>query len=420
MLRAGQGQSMATVGPVGEGERITEVDVLRGIALFGVLTMNFVAFAGPGVGITAAQASALPTAAIDQLAYWGVRWLIGDKANTVFATLFGLGFYIQMTRGAGKPGFEARYRRRLSWLLVFGVANVLLLWVWDILHLYALAGFLLLTMRRWSTRSLVAFGLVAALYSYKLHEVLVQKPLGLANSEAYFTDAGIVDRQSMMLSGDYPASIAYWAGFTWVDWLASTIVISWIVYALGRFALGAAIGRSGILEDVPRFVPLLRRIAWLALPAGLVAAALVRLMYTGAFGDNETLKAAGRALRSPAALILAAGYCTAILVALQKQWGRRLFGVFAPVGRMALTNYLLQGLIYSAVLYGPPLGLGLVGKIGSFAVLMICITFFAFQTAFSHRWLARYRFGPMEWLWRALTYGERPRMRRIEPAPAAA
>jgi uncharacterized protein len=143
-------------------------------------------------------------------------------------------------------------------------------------------------------------------------------------------------------------------------------------------------------------------------------------MYTGAFGDNETLKAAGRALRSPAALILAAGYCTAILVALQKQWGRRLFGVFAPVGRMALTNYLLQGLIYSAVLYGPPLGLGLVGKIGSFAVLMICITFFAFQTAFSHRWLARYRFGPMEWLWRALTYGERPRMRRIEPAPAAA
>jgi uncharacterized protein len=420
MLRAGQGQSMATVGPVGEGERITEVDVLRGIALFGVLTMNFVAFAGPGVGITAAQASALPTAAIDQLAYWGVRWLIGDKANTVFATLFGLGFYIQMTRGAGKPGFEARYRRRLSWLLVFGVANVLLLWVWDILHLYALAGFLLLTMRRWSTRSLVAFGLVAALYSDKLHEVLVQKPLGLANSEAYFTDAGIVDRQSMMLSGDYPASIAYWAGFTWVDWLASTIVISWIVYALGRFALGAAIGRSGILEDVPRFVPLLRRIAWLALPAGLVAAALVRLMYTGAFGDNETLKAAGRALRSPAALILAAGYCTAILVALQKQWGRRLFGVFAPVGRMALTNYLLQGLIYSAVLYGPPLGLGLVGKIGSFAVLMICITFFAFQTAFSHRWLARYRFGPMEWLWRALTYGERPRMRRIEPAPAAA
>jgi uncharacterized protein len=420
MLRAGQGQTMATVGPVGEGERITEVDVLRGIALFGVLTMNFVAFAGPGVGITAAQASALPTAAIDQLAYWGVRWLIGDKANTVFATLFGLGFYIQMTRGAGKPGFEARYRRRLSWLLVFGVANVLLLWVWDILHLYALAGFLLLTMRRWSTRSLVAFGLVAALYSDKLHEVLVQKPLGLANSEAYFTDAGIVDRQSMMLSGDYPASIAYWAGFTWVDWLASTIVISWIVYALGRFALGAAIGRSGILEDVPRFVPLLRRIAWLALPAGLVAAALVRLMYTGAFGDNETLKAAGRALRSPAALILAAGYCTAILVALQKQWGRRLFGVFAPVGRMALTNYLLQGLIYSAVLYGPPLGLGLVGKIGSFAVLMICITFFAFQTAFSHRWLARYRFGPMEWLWRALTYGERPRMRRIEPAPAAA
>ena len=411
---------MATIGPVGESERITEVDVLRGIALFGVLTMNFVAFAGPGVGLTEAQAAALPTAAVDQWAYWGVRWLIGDKANTVFATLFGLGFYIQMTRGAGKSGFEARYRRRLGWLLVFGVANVLLLWVWDILHLYALAGFLLLLMRRWSTRALAAFGLIAALYSDKLHEVLVQAPLGLANSDAYFTDAGIIDRQAMMLSGNYPASISYWADFTWTDWVASTAILSWIVYALGRFALGAAIGRSGLFEDVGRFVPLLRRIAWISLPAGLLVGALVRLMYTGAFGDDEVVKSIGRALRSPAALILAAGYCAAILVALQKRWGRQMFGIFAPVGRIALTNYLIQGLLYSAVLYGPPLGLGLVGKIGSFSVLMMCIAFFAAQTAFSHWWLARYRFGPMEWLWRTLTYGERPGMRRQKVVTATA
>lgn len=82
---------------------------------------------------------------------------------------------------------------------------------------------------------------------------------------------------------------------------------------------------------------------------------------------------------------------------------------------MALTNYLAQGLIYAFILFGVGPGLALAGRIGSATIFAICIAFFAAQTAFSHLWLARYRFGPMEWLWRALTYGERPPMRRIEP-----
>ncbi len=154
---------MASSGPVGERERIAELDVLRGIALFGVLTMNFVALASYAVA-TQPQLAALPTAALDEAALVGVRWLIGDKANTVFATLFGLGFYLQLKRGEGRPGFEARYRRRLSWLLAFGLLNVVFLWMWDILHLYAIAGFFLLAMRRWSTRALVVFGTIAAIF----------------------------------------------------------------------------------------------------------------------------------------------------------------------------------------------------------------------------------------------------------------
>ena len=93
---------------------------------------------------------------------------------------------------------------------------------------------------------------------------------------------------------------------------------------------------------------------------------------------------------------------------------------FGAVGRMALTNYLSQGLIYTIVLFGVGPGLGFAGTIGSFAVVLICIAFFAAQIAFSHWWLARYRFGPMEWVWRTLTYGERPAMRRAEAVPQAA
>lgn len=411
------------VGPVTANQRIQELDVLRGTALFGVLTMNFMWIGGMGVGITESQAAALPTAQLDHYAYWGVRWLIGDKANTVFATLFGLGFYLQLQRGSGRPGFEARYRRRLAWLLIFGILNMFLLWVGDILHLYALAGFLLLAMRRWSTRALVIFGTIAALYSDKVQELIVQAlNLPLANADAFYTDAGITARQTVLRSGDYGAITSYWGQFTWIDWLATGTMAAWIVYALGRFALGAAIGRSGILENIPRFVPQLRTVAWIAIPAGLLFGFVIRLLYTQAWtplGESEALVNLARVLRSPAALLLAAGYCAGIVVALQKPLGRRLFGAFAPVGQMALTNYLMQGFAYAFVLYGSPLGLGLAGAIGAFPIVMICIAFFAGQTLFSHWWLAHFRFGPMEWLWRALTYGEKPRFRRSRAGVAA-
>ncbi len=407
-----------TTGPVAGNERIAELDVLRGIALFGVLTMNFVYFAGGGQLATDAQLEALPTAGADWWAYNFVRLFIGDKANTVFATLFGLGFYLQMKRGEGRPGFERRYVRRLFWLLMFGVFNTVFLWFGDILNLYAVAGFALLAMRRWSTRTLVIVGSIAALYSHDLQEWL----FGLINfhpiPDWLYSDSAVLERQSVAVGGDYGAIVSLFAQWTWVEWLAGGMMAAWLVYAIGRFALGAAIGRSGILDDIPRFVPMLRRIAWIALPAGLVAGLAIRLVLDEIVvlpGDLETSKAIAQSLRSPAALLLAAGYCAGIVVALQQGWGKRLFGVFAPVGRMALTNYLAQGLIYAFILFGVGPGLGLAGRIGSAAILAICIGFFAFQVVFSHWWLARYRFGPMEWLWRTLTYGQRPTMRRTMP-----
>ena len=413
---------MATTGPVGERERIAEMDILRGVALLGVLLMNFVALAGAGWMATERQLEALPTAAIDWWAYEAIRLFVGDKANTVFATLFGLGFYIQMTRGEGRPGFEARYRRRLSWLLLFGWLNSIFLWVWDILNLYALAGFFLLLTRRWSTRTLVIFGTIAALYSDKLQEWLV-RALALPRHDTgfLFTDAAVLDRQATAVSGSYWDNVESMWQVTWHEWLLGGVMLAWVVYALGRFALGAAIGRSGLLENVDRHLPLLRRVAWLAIPLGLAIGLLVRLIVRDAIdlpGGAEGWKTFAGIIRSPAALILSAGYCAGIIVALRSQWGRRMFDPFGVVGRMALTNYLAQGFIYAFILFGVGPGLGLAGRIGSSVVILICIAFFAFQIAFSRWWLARFRFGPMEWLWRTLTYGERPGMRRPSPLPA--
>ena len=405
-------------GPVSERQRIAELDVLRGVALFGVLLMNFTAFANAHVMATADQLAALPTARLDDAAYFGVLWLVGDKANTMFATLFGLGFYLQMKRGEGRPGFSARYSRRLFWLLVFGWLNAVFLWIWDILNLYAVAGFALLLMRGWRTRSLVIFGLAAALYSDKLQDWWVSS-LGwdLVPDSTYMNPA-VLERQSIAVHGSYFENVVSMWQWTYAEWLAGGLMAAWIVYAVGRFALGAAIGRSGILDDSPGHLPLLRRIAAVAVPLGLVMALVVRLLGEDYWAPFAAAGPLGEALRSPAALLLTAGYAAGIVVALHRPWGARLFGIFAPVGRMALTNYLAQGLIYAFVLFGVGPGLGLAGRIGTSSVILICVAFFAAQIAFSHWWLARYRFGPMEWVWRTLTYGERPPMRRAAAEPA--
>ena len=413
---------MTAVGPVSERERVAELDILRGVALLGVLIMNFVGFAGEDVMATRQQLESLPTGAIDFWAYEAVRLFVGDKANTVFATLFGLGFYLQMQRGEGRPGFEARYRRRLFWLLLFGWANALFLWIWDILNLYALAGFFLLMTRRWSTRTLVIFGGIAALYSDKLQEWLVKAlNLPIPSADRYFTEVAVLERQATAATGSYWDNVQLMAGWTWAEWIVGGLMFAWIIYALGRFALGAAIGRSGILDNVDAFLPLLRRIAAIAIPVGLGIGLLIRLTLREGIhwpGDAEGWKTFAAILRSPAALILAAGYCAGIVVALRSGWGARLFTPFAMVGRMALTNYLSQGFLYAFILFGVGPGLALAGKIGTTAVVLTCLGFFAFQMLFSHWWLARYRFGPMEWLWRTLTYGERPIMRRSMPALA--
>ena len=412
------------VGPVGERERIAEVDILRGVALLGVLVANFVGFADVGELATKTQIQALPTAALDWWTYEAVRLFVVDKANTVFATLFGLGFYIQMTRGEGKPGFHARFRRRLLWLLVFGWLNATLLWLWDILNLYALAGFLLLLTRRWSTKMLVAVGICCALYSDNLQEWLTEAlSIQLPGDSRLFTDAEILHRQDVAINGSYWANIQSMWHMTLNEWLLGGLIVAWIIYAFGRFCLGAAIGRSGLFDNVDKHLPLLRRIATIAIPLGLAVGLVIRLVRRDLLvlsGDTQTWKYLAMAMASPAALLLAAGYCSGIMVALRSNWGKRIFVPFGAVGRMALTNYLAQGFIYAFVLFGVGPGLGLAGRIGSFAVVLISVAFFAFQVAFSHWWLARYHFGPMEWIWRGLTYGERPRMRRAEPLPATA
>lgn len=392
--------------PVAQGERVDELDVLRGFALLGVLIANFIGIASEGLMATEAQLSALPTAALDQYVLFFADWLVNDKANTMFATLFGLGFYIQISRNGDRPGFVSRYSRRLFWLEIFGLLNLVLLWVWDILHIYAIGGFILLAARNWKTRSYVICGLLLALFSVDVLEAIAEAGgLELMPWDPY-SDASVLARQAASASGNYTQLVDLMWRYNWADWFAGGAFFAWLAYAPGRFMLGAAIGRSGIVDDIAGHLPLLRRIALVVLPLGLALALIIRFVTFGYWEPfGEASKPIILLFESPSALLTAAGYACAIVLAWHRSAGRAVLDWFRPVGQMALTNYLMQGFAYGFVLFGVGPGLALGGRIGTAAVLLICLAFFALQMLLSRWWLARFRFGPMEWLWRWLTYG---------------
>lgn len=398
--------------PVSAEERVQVLDVLRGVALFGVFVMNLAPFAGAPIMATEQQLLSLPTAAWDFALLDVLRWLVMDKANTMFAFLFGLGFYLQMRRlEARGADFERLYRRRLVVLLVFGCFNLIFLWTWDILHLYALAGFALLAMRRLSTRDLLGVGIILALLGRTGEKALAEflpsgNWLGLPGG---YSDADVLLRQQLSERGDYFGIVANFFDWVVVDYLASGMILGWLCYALGRFLIGAWVGRHGWITRAREFLPGWRRVRNGSLLVGLVTEAvavmLARATWLPEWPHREFQ---AECLHFVAVPVLAAGYVAAIVIGFEGGRLRRWLAPFSWAGRMALTNYLAQGPIIGFVLFGVGPGLALAGRAGTCIMVGIASAGFGLQMLFSRWWLSRFAYGPMEWLWRTLTYGKAP------------
>jgi uncharacterized protein len=391
------------------------MDVLRGVALFGVFLMNMVAFASAPIMATEQQLLSLPSAPLDFMLLEVLRWLFMDKANTMFAFLFGLGFYLQMQRlEARDVDFGRIYLRRLTVLLVIGALHLLFLWPWDILHLYALAGFILFAMRGMPTRDLLGLGIVLALVGRTAQKTLAEfYPAGSwTGLPGGYRDDDVLVRQQLSESGDYGAMMGNFFEWVFVDYFASGMIIGWLCYALGRFLIGAWVGRHGWIERAREFLPGWRRVRGIALLAGFSLEGIaILLQYSTWIPEWPHREFMGECLHLLGTPVLAAGYVAAIVVAYESGRLRRWFAPFAWAGRMALTNYLAQSLVIGCGLFGVGPGLALAGKIGTSALAAIVIGTFAIQVAVSRWWLSRFAHGPAEWLWRTLTYGRRPKWR---------
>jgi uncharacterized protein len=408
------------MGPVPASERIEAMDVLRGFALLGILLMNIEAMVGP---LNSAMTGLDPTmTGADRWVDATVYALVQGKFYTLFSLLFGMGFAVMMRRAdaAGRP-FAPIYLRRTLGLLVIGTVHMLAIWSGDILMVYALLSPVLLWgFRRKATEKLPrwAIGLylvpVVLIFLFGALASLASLDPQAAVEAAKQETAQLADMARMVAAqraayggGDYLAAIAQ----RWNDMLAvlgMVFFFGWQV--LGMFVLGLWFVRSGAIERPREFPRLYSRLRFVALPVGL-AMMLASLALDPTFDGRMDLRVGtAAALAWSASLLMCLGYVAWIVRALQSPlWGERL-AVFAPAGRMALTNYLAQSLIGTLVFYG--YGLGWFEQLPRAWQVPFVFAVFVLQVAWSRWWLARFRYGPAEWLWRTFTYGGLAPLRR--------
>lgn len=407
--------------PVQASERIEVMDALRGFALLGILLMNIEGFAGPLMASTSGTDPNLQggNRAVD----WLIYVLVQGKFMPLFSLLFGMGFALMLQRAEARgQSVTGTYARRLLALLGIGIVHAVLIWAGDVLISYALMGFVMLLLfartrasRLWKWAIACAAALVGLTLLFGLMmQFAGSVPEGKAMLDAQAKQAAeniLAERQAYG-SGSYLDATRQRTADT-LMMLGALPLFSLMVLVM--FLIGAWLVRAGIMRDTAAHAPLFRKLLLtgllVGLPLMLVSATVMPHVDHARFFFAE---AWWMAVAMIAGILMSLGYASAIVLAMQRPAWRKRLAWLAPAGRMALTNYLVQSVACTLIFYG--YGLGLFEQLPRAWQPLFVVLLFAAQLFFSRWWLSRFRFGPMEWLWRWLTYGRRPAMRL---APAA-
>ncbi|MCW5981687.1 MAG: DUF418 domain-containing protein [Bryobacteraceae bacterium] len=386
-------------------ERVREIDVLRGVALFGIIAANMRGFMAPAAVYH--KPLAMWTGTGDRVAQGLIDCFVTGKFITLFALLFGLGFAIQMGRAdeRGEP-FGSLHARRMAALAAIGAAHAFLVWWGDILLSYAAMGFVLLLFRERPQEEAALWAIV--LYAFPVFVLAVSAAASLAGAPAAAAppDTGVEALQRTIriyADGTYRQMLAERAR-EWREFNESAPFD--LARILSLFLCGMYVWRAGILQNLAAWQPALRRAAiWgaaIGVP-GNAAYVLAEQLLQADLAEPTPATAALAVVSSISVPALSLAYaCGVILLFQRERWRRRLMPC-AAVGRMALTNYLLQSIVCTALSYG--YGLGLFGRVGPLAGLAPTAVIYLGQAVLSEAWLRRFRYGPAEWLWRAITYG---------------
>lgn len=401
-------------GPTQPRQRNETIDMLRGFVLCAIALMNIELFTISMRDIDGGISHQLS----------GVSWLtdtfiyvfLHGKGWALFSMLFGVGFAMMRRQGQEKPAeFTRVWIRRALVLLAIGTAHATLVWSGDILMSYAVVGLALLPLRNIQGSKAALLG--AACIAFPL--------LLLALSAIYsMTHVTATSAGNLADVAARAAEIQAYAHGSFADaihermtYLIETIngKLLFLPVIFGMALLGVALFDSGALTR-----PSEHRRLWMRLLVGCGLAGSV-LTATSIALDPDPMfvgvDAAGRTylatvLHVAGAPLLALAYAAGLVLAMRYALAQRVLTKLAPAGRLALTNYLLQSVMFTGLFYG--YGFGLWGGVSRFGQLAIAVVVFALQVRASTWYAARFRYGPAEWLWRWATYGRRPVLRRSD------
>jgi uncharacterized protein len=321
------------------------------------------------------------------------------------------------------------YARRLTVMLMMGLTHLFLLWYGDILSTYAVLGFGLLLFRRRSDRVLLISAALLVFVWPIIGTAILRLPQLLADTPEA---AAALAKAAMEKDAGFKASaLAAFTSGSWLDVVREggrfyvfdfmPMILATMLATFGRFVLGLLAGRRRLFHDAPQHLGLFRKLLGWGLVAGLVgsgAGLVLQQLMLRKILTPETMPTwvpfALAPLRHLGELGFAAVYVSSITLLFQRAAWQKLLALLAPVGRMALTNYLSQTVMSVLFFYG--YGAGRITKVGPAACFGLCVAVFCVQVVWSHLWLARFRFGPAEWVWRSLTYGKAQPMRREDTA----
>ena len=404
--------AVATSAPTAPSMRIESIDVVRGFALLGILLLNILAFGLPSRAYFDPSVDGA-IAGIDFGVYVTVEMFAEGVMRALFSMLFGAGVVILAT-GERARSAGIYYRRQLL-LLAFGLVDAfVLLWLGDVLVAYALAGLVLYLCRDWQPKALLVAATLVFAYIAAISGALfvalslptfTDNPDALAASRevtaAFEPTAAMLAEETLKFEGSYAdAFVVNAAAVAKLYTETLPLVLFWD--ALACMLLGMALYKIGVLQGRRR-LSFYGVLAASGFAIGLAVNSFEVAMKVRS-GFALTWVSGGSVVTSDLGRVaMALGYASLVMIVCERGWLPRVRYGLAAAGRMALSNYILQSL-FGLVLFHD-FGFGLWNTLARHELYVVVLAQWAVMIAWSVWWLRHFRFGPLEWLWRSLTYG---------------
>ncbi|CAM4165086.1 DUF418 domain-containing protein [Lacicoccus alkaliphilus] len=381
--------------PTAISDRVHEIDGIRGFALLGILLMNIMSFATPMMqdAMEMRQTERF-TGQYNEWTIFFINTFVTANFYTMFSFLFGLGFYIFLSRAQRKvQSTNVLFLRRMGMLLIFGILHGVFLWYGDILWTYAVTGILLLIFYKFRAKVNLIISIVI-LSVFTVFLLMAAIPMFMMEIPMEGTFSLGFDMTGTIHNNDYIGLLGINAAFLGLN-LMNVVFLVPIVLAV--FLLGLYAGQKGIFNDLDRHRRLIKRVAGIGIGVGLPVKALTgyAMTYETLNGGWNMLSLLANTLGGP---LMSLGYIALFLIIARRV--PVLVKILQPVGQMALTNYIMQTVIMMVIFYG----FNLFNRVDAVYFIPIVLGVFIIQVIYSLMWMKVFRFGPLEWLWRMVTY----------------